>query len=251
MNVHKHFYEDEGFNQVHYYNNQEKDNEIPLRVIHSSSENNKPSLLRRNFIYISMFLIILIAIVINNYDIAKFLNDYLEIDIYKYSILRKYEFPLILNNTIAENNSNSTHIISEEAQEDWVLLFKENYIYPYYWELLVAFLLISILFVYAFAHHLKYEQNINIKNEDEMENQIKSDPYLIRQSTHQYEQLRDYYTRRELDKLYNSDQFKQMRQEKGDNLTNWNWQMKEKATKDVYREKGTESEDISHLSLSD
>jgi hypothetical protein len=193
-----------------------------------------------------MFHLIIAAIILNNYDIGEFLKNHLDIDIYKYDYFKKDE---LAANSIISNNSNQNPKSKEE--NDFIMEFKKNYVYPNYWVLVVIFLSAVIFILFYLANHLKEEQNISIKNEIEMEDQIKSDPYVIRQSNYQFEQLRDYYTRRELEKLINSDQFRQMRQEKGNDLTNWNWQLKEKAMKDVYRENGTESEDISHLSLSD
>lgn len=256
MNASKHYYEDEGYNQSNYYNNNEEDyNEIPSKAVSHKRENDiQPSFLRRNIIYIIMFLMLIAAFVLNNYDVAKFLKDNLDIDVSKYDFFKKPETLTPQNNknnntTTITDSTNSTSNL--ELTHDWLLDFKKDYIYPHYWELLFTFILISILIFYILGHHLQEDQNINIKNEEEMEDQIRSDPYLIRQSSYQYEQLREYHTKRELDKLYNSEQFRRMRQDKGDNITNWNWQLKEKEMKDVYREKGTESEDISHLSLSD
>jgi len=246
MNDLKHFYEDEGLNKFNYNNYEDYDNNFPSRAISQKRENNQPSLLRRYIIYILMFLLIIAAIILNNYDVGEFLKNHLDIDSYKYDYFKKND--LAANSTIS-NNSNQNP--KSKDGNDFIMEFKKNYIYPNYSVLVVIFLSVLIFILFYLANHLKKEQNISIKNELELEDQIKSDPYLIRQSNYQFEQLRNYYTRRELEKLCNSDQFRQMTQEKGKDLTNWNWQLKEKAMKDVYRENGTESEDISHLSLSD
>lgn len=247
MNVRKHFSEDDGFSKINYYNNENNDNDVPLKNLSNNNQNNHQSIFRRNIIYISMIILIVLAIILKNYDIGESLKVNLDIDIYKYDFFNKTNVTI---DTIINDDANKKIPILEE-ENDYVMDFKKKYIYPNYWTLLFIFVSTIIIIFILFANYLKEEQSIFMKNEIEMEDQIRSDPYLIKQSTYQYEQLRDYYTRRELEKLYNSEQFRKMRQEKGDNLINWNWQMKEKAMKDVYREKGTESEDISHLSLSD
>ena len=61
-------------------------------------------------------------------------------------------------------------------------------------------------------------------------------------------------TRRELDKLYQSEEFKRMQRSKGNNPESWNWQVKEKSKKVVYRDNNescSEDDDLSQITLSD
>jgi len=242
MNISKQYSEDAGINKYNsnrnFINNLEDNNDIPSHRIQKEESDNNPTFLRRNFTFISMLLMILFAVIINHYGFTKLFQEYLNIDINNYMIISYFNITDLIKN-------------EQPEKEDIALNFKKKYIYPYFWELLFTFLILFILGFYLFIQYIKEEQNISIQNELSMEDQIRSDPYLIRQSNSEYEQMKDYYTKLELEKLYNSDKFKKMMQEKGNNIINWNWQIREKYAKDVYREKGTESEDISHLSLSD
>jgi hypothetical protein len=61
-------------------------------------------------------------------------------------------------------------------------------------------------------------------------------------------------TRKELEKLYQSDEFKKMQRSKGNNPESWNWQVKEKSKKVVYRDNNescSEDDDLSQITLSD
>lgn len=59
-------------------------------------------------------------------------------------------------------------------------------------------------------------------------------------------------TRRELKKLFENPQFQKMYEEKGDDMTNWNWQSRERAQKVVYRDNESCSDsELSKITLTD
>ncbi len=247
MKVKKQFFEDYNINstQYNYDNHLQKDYQLNNDKDNPSYQinlNENQSFFKRNILFISMFTMIVLAIIINNYDVSNFLKNQLNIDI---SIFTNSSllYPHIIDSNIGNKNDEETF--------DFIQEFKRKYIYPNYWTLLILISSFAIFFFVFIIIHLKENQNSSIRNENEIEDKIKSNPYLIRQSNYQYEQYKDYYTMKEVEKLEQSEEYKDMKKQKGEDLMNWNWQIREKYNKVVYREQGTESEDISHLSLSD
>ncbi len=72
---------------------------------------------------------------------------------------------------------------------------------------------------------------------------------LNKVNSEEYKKITNDTTRKELEKLYNSTAFKNKLREKGEKPENWNWQLKEKSEKVVYRdhESSNEDEDLSHI----
>ena len=125
---------------------------------------------------------------------------------------------------------------------------KEHYIYPNYWCLVFGFLIILIISAFFLFSYLKEVQKDNIMNQSTIENQIKSNPYMIRQNKKDYELLKNYCTKQEIKKLYQNDDFKKMKIQKGDDPSNWNWQVKERLNKVENEEDKSDSDFILYLS---
>lgn len=77
--------------------------------------------------------------------------------------------------------------------------------------------------------------------------------FVERISKEDYEREKEEFTRREVEKLYRSKQFNEMKKEKGDNKENWIWQSREKAKKTVWRENenSEDCDNLSQITLSD
>lgn len=92
-----------------------------------------------------------------------------------------------------------------------------------------------------------------IKGSKEFEKQVKVETpkktpvYANRLTLEEYEKRKQETTTKELDKLRSASKFQKMLQAKGEDEQNWNWQIREKSKKSVYKE-NEDSDDIEHLS---
>ncbi len=69
----------------------------------------------------------------------------------------------------------------------------------------------------------------------------------------QYEMITKETTQKEVEKLFSSEKFKKMAEEKGEKVENWNWQSREKAKRTVFRDdkSDTSDEHMSQVDFSD
>jgi hypothetical protein len=104
---------------------------------------------------------------------------------------------------------------------------------------LLVFIIVMVLNSKSFSNDAKKTQPVQ-----------KS--FVARQSKEDYEILKAETTRRELEKLYQSPNFKRMHDRKGDNPSNWIWQTKEKDKKVVYRDNESSGDErLSQITVSD
>jgi hypothetical protein len=76
--------------------------------------------------------------------------------------------------------------------------------------------------------------------------------FVGRMTKEEFETAKKENTRRELEKLMQTPQFKQMVEQKGDDPKNWIWQIREKEKKTVYRDReSSDDENLSQITVSD
>jgi len=89
------------------------------------------------------------------------------------------------------------------------------------------------------------EKKAKIQNEKVFAEPIKS--------VNQYEMITKETTQKEVEKLFSSEKFKKMAEEKGEKVENWNWQSREKSKRTVFRDdkSDTSDEHMSQVDFSD
>ena len=76
----------------------------------------------------------------------------------------------------------------------------------------------------------QYDDNIyfNSSNNKKKTNYLKPKSYCYKTNTDTYDKITKINTLKEINKLYKTQKFKEMYEEKGDNPANWNWQIRER-----------------------
>lgn len=116
---------------------------------------------------------------------------------------------------------------------------------------LQIFLIVTAVLIFFIYSMVSGSKGYMQKAKNEFETPKKS--YVERISKAEYEKITQETTKKELVKLMQSPQFKQMKQQKGEDPKNWVWQTREKEKKVVYREREDSDEDdhLSQLTVSD
>lgn len=104
---------------------------------------------------------------------------------------------------------------------------------------LVIFVFIMLTSARNFEKNAKVTTNANQKN------------FVQRVSKEEYERQKQEVTQKELEKLYKSEQFRKMKNMKGERMSEWNWQTKENEKKVVFREDPIDDDEDEHLSQVD
>ena len=94
-----------------------------------------------------------------------------------------------------------------------------------------------------------YEDNIYFNSKNKYKS-FNNTPYCKRTDVDTYEKISKSYTEKKLKELYESNRFKQMKDEKGENLSNWNWQSRDrKRGKKQLDESDINSYDIENMTV--
>ena len=99
-----------------------------------------------------------------------------------------------------------------------------------------------------------YEGNVFYNNKKFKNNKriFNNKPICRRSDVDTYEKITESYTEKKLQQLTESDRFKKMFEEKGDDKRNWNWQSRERLSgKKKKDESDIDSDEIENMTLSD
>ena len=171
----------------------------------------------------------------------------------------------VYRNDSGKDNVNQTEINSsdENMQESQNLSFLEYYLNlfkrafnsfktsPYFRYILLGLI---CLIVGGFVWSIS-KGKISFAKEQEKKAKIQEEKSYVEpiRSKTTYDVITKETTQKEVEKLFNSEKFKKMAEEKGENIENWNWQSREKTKRTIFREdkSDTSDEHMSQVDFSD